>query len=331
MTHEVHAVIENAGSDNSEFEYHRVHLVRRRGSGAWRPLLGALLAAVLTFGVAQVFWLVVFILGGALAGGSLREVAAGLTDLTDPSPWTLAYLMVSLASAIPIVWFVSWLFHGQHLGWVTSVVGRMRWRWLLRCTGLSVIALVATLAVSALVPVEASGVPPMSLQPMTETILGFALVVVLLVPFQAAAEEYLFRGYLTQAFGGLFAHPVVARGIAVLVPALLFALAHGAQDPPVFVDRLAFGLVAGVLVIVTGGLEAAIAMHVLNNFVAFGLALAFTDIGTALNPTGGTWWSLPATLTQSFVYLGLAWFWARRTGVQTAGVGPVLVSRRGPV
>ena len=37
----------------------------------------------------------------------------------------------------------------------------------------------------------------------------------------------------------------------------------------------------------TGGLEAGIAMHVLNNFWRFGLALAFGDMASTLNPTGG--------------------------------------------
>ena len=45
-------------------------------------------------------------------------------------------------------------------------------------------------------------------------------------------------------------------------------------------------------------------MHVLNNWLAFGLALAFGDMASALNPTGGSWWSIPVTLTQSLVYLG---------------------------
>ncbi|WP_447646819.1 CPBP family intramembrane glutamic endopeptidase [Nocardioides zeae] len=53
--------------------------------------------------------------------------------------------------------------------------------------------------------------------------------------------------------GGIFSRPAVSRTLAVVVPALLFALAHGAQDPPVFFDRFAFGLAAGVLVILTGG------------------------------------------------------------------------------
>ena len=85
-----------------------------------------------------------------------------------------------------------------------------------------------------------------------------------------------------------------------------------------FVDRLAFGMVAGILVIATGGLEAGIAMHVLNNFLAYGFALAFSDMSPALNPTGGSWWTLPATLTQSLVYLALAIWAARRMGSRRA-------------
>ena len=65
----------------------------------------------------------------------------------------------------------------------------------------------------------------------------------------------------------------------------------------------------------TGGLEAGIAMHVLNNWLAFGLALAFGDMGSTLNPTGGSWWTIPVTLTQSLVYLGLAYVVARRMGL----------------
>ena len=84
-----------------------------------------------------------------------------------------------------------------------------------------------------------------------------------------------------------------------------------------FFDRFAFGVVAGILVIATGGLEAGIAMHVLNNFLAYGFALAFSDMTTALNPTGGSWWNIPVTLTQSVVYLAVALFAARRMGIAT--------------
>ncbi len=140
----------------------------------------------------------------------------------------------------------------------------------------------------------------------------------LLTPLQAAGEEYAFRGYLTQAFGGLFGR----TWAAVLFPALLFALAHGGQSPPVFFDRFAFGVVAGLLVVLTGGLEAGIAMHVLNNWLAFGLALAFGDMGSALNPTGGSWWTIPVTLTQSLSYLALVLLLARRWRLRTSTETP---------
>jgi membrane protease YdiL (CAAX protease family) len=214
--------------------------------------------------------------------------------------------------------FLTWAFHRLSPGWICSVAGRLRWRWMAVTFGLAFVALVATVIVGNFVP--AAGDPADSsgdLNSWTDTTRDFVLVILLLTPLQAAGEEFAFRGYLTQAFGGLFAPlgPWASRAAAVLLPAVLFALAHGAQDAPVFVDRLAFGLVAGILVIATGGLEAGIAMHVLNNFVAYGFALAFSDMTSALNPTGGSWWTLPTTLTQSLVYLGLSIWAARRLDV----------------
>ena len=102
-----------------------------------------------------------------------------------------------------------------------------------------------------------------------------------LTPLQAAAEEYAFRGYLTQAFGGLVASPVVAVGAS----SFLFALAHGAQDAPIFFDRFAFGVVAGTLVIAhRAASRPGIAMHVLNNWLAFGIALVVRRHGFGPQP-----------------------------------------------
>ena len=182
------------------------------------------------------------------------------------------------------------------------------------CFGLSFVALFATLVVSAFLPAQGESTEMSGqLNDFTETTRNFLLVVLLLTPLQAAGEEYAFRGYLTQAFGGLFGR----AWAAVLLPALLFALAHGSQSAPIFFDRFAFGVVAGLLVVLTGGLEAGIAMHVLNNWLAFGLALAFGDMASTLNPTGGSWWTIPVTLTQSLVYLGLVLLVARRRGLRT--------------
>ena len=312
-------------------EYHLVQrYVGRWGStGWWRPVAG-LLVGVLLMLVAQLALLVGFLFFFLADGGDVEDRLNALSDTTHVTPSLLAYLNLSLAAAIPVTLLLTWVFHRLSPGWICSVAGRIRWRWMAVTFGLAFVALLATVIVGSFVP--AAGDPADSsggLNSWSDTIRDFVVVILLLTPLQAAGEEFAFRGYLTQAFGGLFAPlgPRAARVAAVLLPAVLFALAHGAQDAPVFVDRLAFGLVSGILVIATGGLEAGIAMHVLNNFLAYGFALAFSDMSSALNPTGSTWWTLPTTLTQSVVYLGLSVWAARKMGVSNRvepGVANVL-------
>ncbi|NYG58203.1 hypothetical protein BJ980_001126 [Nocardioides daedukensis] len=309
--------------------FHQLH--RGAKNSWWRSLLGVVLLLLIGLVILPLF-LEVAILIGILASGTDDVLAdyQRLLDLTNPTPLGLAHLNLVLAGLIPTVFLISWLLHGLRPGWRTSIMPRMRWSFFAVCLGLSFIALFATLVVSALVPAasQGDGAGEISTQvnDFTTTTMQFALVVLFLTPLQAAGEEYAFRGYLTQVFGGHF--PTV---VAILVPAVLFALAHGAQDPPIFVDRLAFGIVSGVLVVLTGGLEAGIAMHVLNNWLAFGLALAFGDLGEALTPTGGTWWSLPVTLTQSLVYLALVLFCAKHLGVKRTVDRAVLAGPRGAV
>lgn len=303
----------------------RYHQLQRIGRSGWAwSVLGVLLVG------AGVYLLA--LLGVAPLVASAARLLDAEVD-TDPlTPAGLVLVNLVWALAIPVVLLVALLLHRMPGGWLASVVGRLRWRWLGTCLGLSLVALVATVAVTLVLPEQGGSALEPAVNDVTRRTGAFALAVLLLTPLQAAGEEYAFRGYLTQVCGGLVRGPGPWPAVvAVVVPAALFALAHGAQDPPIFVDRLAFGLVAGALVILTGGLEAGIAMHVLNNFLAFGLALAFGDIEDALTPEGGTWWSLPVTLTQSLAYLGLVLWAARRSGLATVTGGGVLEPPRGRV
>ncbi|WGL53651.1 CPBP family intramembrane metalloprotease [Nocardioides sp. BP30] len=293
--------------------YHQLH--RGGRNGALRTLVGVFALLVLTLIVAQLLLEGAFAVGYAVAG---RDVSAALDRLSDTkhlTPPALAFLNLSLAAAIPVAMLVTWVVHGLRPAWLASVRPRIRWRWFGLCLALAVVALVATLAVSAVLPSQGPSDTKVggALNHWSATMRDYLLVILFLTPLQAAGEEYAFRGYLTQAFGGLFRQ----RWAAVVIPAFLFALAHGGQDVPVFFDRFAFGLVAGVLVIATGGLEAGIAMHVLNNFLAFGLALLYGNMSQTLNATSGSWWNIPVTLTQSLVFLALVLWAGRRRGLQT--------------
>jgi membrane protease YdiL (CAAX protease family) len=201
----------------------------------------------------------------------------------------------------------------------------MRWKFLFVCLGLAVIALVAQILVGTLVPTgSGEGDLTGKLNDFTAGTAAIAVVVLLTTPLQAAGEEYLFRGYLLQAIGSLFRN----RWVAIVATATLFALAHGAQNFPLFFDRFAFGLIAGWLVTRTGGLEAGIALHILNNFLAFGLALSFGDLTETLNVSEVSWWNIVLTVTQSGVYTALVLLVARRMGLQTTTRPPLSQSQQ---
>ena len=301
--------------------YHQLH--RAGHNSVLRALLGVFAMLVLTLLVAQLVLEGLFALGYAVAGSDVSAALDRIADTKHLTPPALAFLNLSLAAAIPVAMLVTWAVHGLRPAWLASVGPRIRWRWFAVCLGLAVLALVVTLAVSAVLPSQGPSDTKVggSLNHWSSTMRDYLLVILFLTPLQAAGEEYAFRGYLTQAFGGLFR----SRWAAVVIPAFLFALAHGGQDVPVFFDRFAFGLVAGFLVIATGGLEAGIAMHVLNNFLAFGLALVYGNISNTLNVSSGSWWNIPVTLTQSLVFLALVLRSARRRGIATRTGAPDFV------
>jgi membrane protease YdiL (CAAX protease family) len=104
----------------------------------------------------------------------------------------------------------------------------------------------------------------------------------------------------------------------VAITALLFALAHGTQNFPLFFDRLAFGVIAGVTVVLVGGLEPGIAMHVVNNLVAFGFAIAFDELVSSLTVSEVSYWQIPVTLVQHGTYLVLVLWVARQMKLDPA-------------
>jgi membrane protease YdiL (CAAX protease family) len=285
--------------------YHQ--LLRLGVPGTWRPFVGVLVLAI-------GFWIILPVL-------VVSVVSPGNLDGDPVTPSYLAATNLWWALAIPTVCAIVWRVHRLSPRWLLSVVACFRWRWFAACLGLSLVTLAVTAWVSAVLPSQGSATVDMAghLNPWTSQVRDFLLVIVLLTPLQAAGEEFVFRGYLAQAVGTLgrrFSERTRAV-IVVVIPAFLFGLAHGiGQDVPVFFDRFCFGLVAGTLVLLTGGLEAGIAMHVLNNFLAFGLALAYSDMTTALHVTHGSWWAIPVTLTQSLLYLALCWRLSRKVGLK---------------
>jgi len=286
-------------------------ILRTRSFAWWRPLVGILLVGLSMFLLGPVMLLPV--LGVAVAldhqgtFGDAFEAALTMDTVT----WQgLLYLNLALAFLVPATWFVVRVLHGLAPRWLMSVRPGIRWRFFWACLGLAVVAILASVIVSAFLPTDPNdlGAPA---NDWTGRMTAIAVVVLVTTPLQAMGEEYLFRGYLMQAFGALTRQPWVA----VVLTSVLFALAHGVQNVPLFLDRFTFGLMAGYVVLRTGGLEAGIALHIWNNLIAFGLALTLGNIDDTLNVSEVSWSNIPLTITQNGVYLVLVLLVARRMGI----------------
>jgi len=89
-----------------------------------------------------------------------------------------------------------------------------------------------------------------------------------MIPFQAAFEEIIFRGYLMQGFAVLLRN----RWLPLIITSVLFALMHG-LNPEVkefgFWNMMPyytiFGLIFGIMTLLDDGIETAIGAHTANN------------------------------------------------------------------
>lgn len=244
--------------------YHRLARLSVRHRW-WRPLVGTLVVAVVYTIVASALYVVLD------EWGSRKGYPKGPDGSVEFGPVSGTALdLLLLAVGIPVVLLaVRWIGR-RPAGTVSSVTGRLRWRLLALCV-LAALPILA-LATGAMLLLPTDGGEESRWAGWSA--FGPALaVLVVLVPFQAAAEEYVFRGWLTQAVGAFLRSPWWA-----LPPqAVLFAAAHGWGTPWGFADLVVFGATAGWLTWRTGGLEAAIALHVVNNLLSFGIAAAVVD------------------------------------------------------
>ncbi len=305
----------------------------------WKPVVGILTMFLFGLVVAPIVLMPILAIAVALQGGSgsFADRFIDSASVESVTPASMLYLNLTLASLTLVAMGVVRFIHRLRPRWLSSVLPGMRWKFFFVCVGLSVVALVVSILVSSALPDNPSDVGGKPNE-LTGRLIATGIVILVTTPLQALGEEYAFRGYLMQAFGSLthgIAESVglsrtaatrVAIGFALLVTSSLFALAHGTQNAPLFLDRFAFGLMAGLIVVLAGGLEAGIALHILNNLLAFALAIFFGDLQSALTVSEVSWWQLPVTISQNGVYLVLVLLVARRMGLRSTTTPPAPVT-----
>jgi uncharacterized protein len=235
--------------------------------------------------------------GYVLRGGG-DYAAYSVAALSYQLPEGLLAGHLGLASLILVALAVSRFLHGRRPMWTFSVQPGMRWRYLL------VVFIVALVLLNGMLWLSFTwaGLPQFNSGQLYAG--WFVLVVLFSSPLQAVAEEVFFRGYLLQAIGS----GTGRAWLGIVGSSLVFALMHGVQNPALFAHRFAFGIISGWLVLATGGLEAGIAAHIVNNLGAFGYAIFTTSVAEAraIQEIG---WDKAAWDTLTFALFAVAAWW----------------------
>src|SRR5215217_802429 len=146
---------------DQQFEFHR--LARSWPQYRWwKPLLTALLGVAF-----YVVFTVVLLIAGAVAALSTSADlsryldAAAALDLSDPV--IFAFTLISLILMIPALALAVLITGPRPFGLLSSVAGRIRWRWLGLCAAAALAVFLVSLGISTLIgflfPEEAAAAP----------------------------------------------------------------------------------------------------------------------------------------------------------------------------
>lgn len=235
-------------------EYHQFY--RAPAFRWWKPVVAVLLFAVLEVAFIVVLG-VVWVVGTLASGNPLPQ------EVVDFDPASLFIVNnVGVAAGLPIAFLVHRIVFRQRPRWLSSVVGGFRWGPFWRFLAIAGVGLLASTVAQALLT---GGFGELTWNGSSLVLIA---TIVLTTPFQCAAEEYSVRGLLFRGVGSWFANPRVGLAVGMVVSSVAFMLLHGAGDPWLNAFYLIVGGLFATLVWRSGGLEAAVAMHIANNVIS---------------------------------------------------------------
>lgn len=306
-----------------ELPYHQV-LRAQPTYRWWRPLVLVVVTAVFFVGVSLLLSIPVLV--AVLASGTLdlsdADVATQqLVEQITPdtaNPITLVFGLGSIAIVIFLVPLAQRIAGirpaGVRVNLLHSVTTRLRLGWFGEALALSLVVWIATVAVQVGIG-AAAGEPLLGFTADPATYVVALLVVLALVPIQAATEEYLYRGVLMQAIGAWIRPQLVGAVVAVVVSTVLFAFSH-AYDAWGIVQVGIFGAAAAIATLRTGGLEAAIGLHVVNNIGSFVITGTGATGETGITAESGGWPAALGQLVSMAIWLVAVELLARRRRVR---------------
>lgn len=269
--------------DSDELEYHEL----LRGAPRyrwWKPIVALVTGVFYFFTLSFLIGLVAAPMYSLITGGSLLTLTEEeIVSMDTQNPVMLLISLLSIVIMLPSAALGMW---SAGLGTpkrLWSVALKIRWRWILRTIIPAIAALLLTQAVAMVLTLPFMADADLSeveVEPSPYDLslaLWSLLIILILVPLQATAEEVVFRGGLMQMIGswtgGASSKSALGRAIrspwlAILLPSIGFSLLH-IYNVWGLLQVGVMGLVAAWLTWRTGGLEAAITLHVMNNLWVF--------------------------------------------------------------
>ncbi|TGD10923.1 type II CAAX endopeptidase family protein [Brevibacterium sp. S111] len=275
--------------------YHR-QFAGLPGNRWFKPILVVLLT-LLFYSVAMIVEFVSFFIVALITLNTEGDFTAWSERLIDFNTITgVLFGLINVILMWPAAELATLCVYRRWYSSMISLRGGMRWgrlgRYMLYGTAVWVVcAIVMVLFSDGATGTLTSGIV------WNQHVLAMLIAFVLLVPFQATAEEIVFRGLAMNIIGSWLRHPAWA----VLIPVPFFVFGH-LYDLPGLIDVGIFAAIVGTLTVITGGLEAGIAFHIVNNLFAFVLGvLSGADLNATSSPTAEVVVSIAAPIVFGIV------------------------------
>lgn len=269
-------------TDGQSYEY--ITFPRAFVTYAWfKPLLVALLTAVFTLMIAGITLLI-----GLLWLGDPGLMGEVMSNSSSPYFYSGPGLLVAaggVAGMLPALALAERIVRGRPFSSYSSSRGGWNWAAYVKSLVLAVVVFGAAAVAMAF------GMPDAGADGINKfTIIG-AVICIVVVPVQAAAEEYIYRGLLMQAIGSWTKLPA----LAAVLSAIIFGISHSRYDVLGIIAVGIQGLGLAFLAWYSRGLEASSAAHAANNLSVF----IFSGLGLVSGGSGG----IETVLIQSGVML----------------------------
>ncbi|MGH6955199.1 MAG: CPBP family intramembrane glutamic endopeptidase [Caulobacteraceae bacterium] len=220
-------------------------------------LVGVAALAAIVFGAgpliggADAFRTAVALLLGAQAPGLARAVTFTLLAAATNVPLAATFLAVAAAVS------------GRSMFGYVSAAPRFRWGLLWLGLAFSAVVIGGVVVASSLLDPRAPAFPVLSIASGTANRVGYGLVSFALLIPAAAAEEFVFRGWLLRQSAALSRNPIFLMALN----GVLFSAVHGDFAPDAFLTRWVMGAGFVYMTLRLGGTEFSTGAHAANNIL----------------------------------------------------------------